>query len=178
MGVIPSIEPTEFYAGDTLKWTRRLPDFPAGAGWILSYKFANKERGIPVDPADVTADGDQFAITIPSAETTVLTPAIYQLIGYVALAGARYVVANASVRVRQDPAAANEPYDFRTQNERILDSINAKIEGREDSDEVSIDGRTLKQIPIKDLIYWQQVYAGRVARERGTLPQSIGARFQ
>ena len=175
---VPSIEPVEFYAGDTISWTRRMSSFPADQGWALAYRFVNKDISRAVQQADITPDGSQFLIQIPADETAALLPATYQLIGYVTDGTDRYIVADATVRVREDPAVDGEPFDFRTQNERVLESINALIEGREDVEEHAIDGRQLRQMKMDDLIKWQQVYSGRVMREKGTLPSLIGARFQ
>lgn len=178
--VVPSIEPTEFYAGDTVKWTRRFQDFPAGDGWTLAYKFGNKERSIPVDPADITTSNDEFVIVIPAEQTAALNPAQYQLTGTVTKGTDRYVVAHGVVRVRQNPGGeGQEPFDYRTQNQRVYESICAMIEGREDVEEHTMsDGRHLRNMAMTDLLHWQQVYAGRVMKERGTLPEFIGARFQ
>lgn len=178
--VVPSIEPTQFHAGDTVKWTRTLRDFPANGGWTLAYKFANKDESVAVDPLNVTADGASFQVEIPADASGALNAGVYQLVGYVTdLAGNRYVIAKGTVRVLQNPSVDGEPYDFRSQNQRVYDSICAFIEGREDVEEHTMsDGRHLKNMSMRDLLYWQQVYAGRVMKERGTLPSFVGARFQ
>lgn len=177
--VVPSIEPKQFYAGDTVKWSRSLSDFPA-SGWTLAYKFANKDQSVAVASGDVTADGDTFQVEIPAEESGALNAGVYQLVGCVTdVDGNRYVVANGIVHILQNPGVDGDPYDFRTKNQRVLDSIEAMIEGRDIDDEHTMpDGRSLKRMPIKDLLFWQQVYAGRVMKEKGTLPQFVGARFQ
>jgi hypothetical protein len=32
-------EPVRITAGDTVAWTKALPDYPASAGWVLKYRF-------------------------------------------------------------------------------------------------------------------------------------------
>lgn len=177
--VVPSIEPTQFYAGDTVAWSRSIADFPASGGWTLAYKLANKDQSVPVDPGDVTADGDIFQIVIPAAESANLNPGTYQLVGYVTDGTNRYIVAAVTVRILQNPAVDGEPYDPRSQNQRTYDNICAMIEGRDiDEEHTMPDGRSLKRMPIKDLIFWQQVYAARLMKERGTLSEFVGVRFQ
>lgn len=178
--VTPSIEPSEFYAGDTVQWTRAFQDFPASGGWILSYKFVSKNTNLPIDPGNVTVDGDGFSIVIPASVTGTLNAGTYQLLGYISdVDGNRYVVANLPVKVRPDPGADAEPYDPRSYNQRVYDSISAMVEGRDiDEEHTMPDGRSLKRMPIKDLLYWQQVFAAKVMKERNKLPEFIGARFQ
>ena len=46
MADIPSTEPAVFTAGDTLKFTRSLADYPASEGWVLSYTLVNADAKI------------------------------------------------------------------------------------------------------------------------------------
>ena len=43
MAQTPTTEPASLQAGDTLRWQRTLPDYPASEGWVLSYRLINAQ---------------------------------------------------------------------------------------------------------------------------------------
>jgi hypothetical protein len=47
---IPTVEPANFAAGETVKWTKVVADYPPSDGWSLIYSI----RG-PTAFADITA---------------------------------------------------------------------------------------------------------------------------
>lgn len=61
--------PARFDAGTTVKYTRTLADYPAGAGWALTLRLSG--------PAAFTASGtpnvNAFDITIPAVQTITVT---------------------------------------------------------------------------------------------------------
>jgi hypothetical protein len=66
MADIPTIEPSSANAGDTWRWTRTLADYPASAGWALSYTLINAAAKITIN---ATASGDDHAVTVAAATT-------------------------------------------------------------------------------------------------------------
>ena len=77
---IPSKEPEQFRAGDTIKWKRSLSDYKAGESWVLKYAF----RGTP-GVIDITssASGDDHLVNEVAATTAAYSPGIYDVIGFV-----------------------------------------------------------------------------------------------
>src|SRR5512139_1557081 len=57
--------PESFAAGTTVKYRRRLSDYPASAGWTLKLHLA----GASVLAKTATADGDDFLVTIEATDT-------------------------------------------------------------------------------------------------------------
>ena len=77
---IPSKEPEQFRAGDTIKWKRSLSDYKASESWVLKYAF----RGTP-GVIDITssASGDDHLVNEVAATTAAYSPGIYDVIGFV-----------------------------------------------------------------------------------------------
>ena len=80
MAETPSKEPSEFRAGDSVKWQKSIDDYKASAGWSLAYAF----RG-PGGVIDVTASasGDEHLVEITPTTSAAYTAGIYDVIGYV-----------------------------------------------------------------------------------------------
>jgi hypothetical protein len=72
-------EPTEVTAGDTIEWTRQLPDYPASLGWVLKYAL----RGPAVINLASVADGDDHCTTIPANQNLALVKGTFYIQGYV-----------------------------------------------------------------------------------------------
>ena len=70
------------------------------------------------------------------------------------------------VAVLPDPTTAEG--DLRSSAERILDAINATLEGRvsKDADSYTIEGRSITRTPMADLLRLQGIYERKVAAER------------
>lgn len=78
---VPTIEPTSFVAGDTVKWTRSLSGYSAADGWTLAYAIRGA-KAVDVE-ATTDTDGVGFAVTVSASESAKLTAGQYQLVGYV-----------------------------------------------------------------------------------------------
>lgn len=66
--------PTTLLAGDSYTLTLTTPDYPASAGWTLTFAVA----GPSVDTWTSAASGDAHVITLPAADTAALLPGGYQ----------------------------------------------------------------------------------------------------
>lgn len=68
-------EPDKLWANVSAAWTKSLSDFPASAGWQLSYSLAPPSGAVieVVWATHVTAVGDNFSIAIPAALTQPVT---------------------------------------------------------------------------------------------------------
>ncbi len=87
--VIPTCEPDDITAGDSLEWDKTLPDFPASEGWELSYSLISESApgasgDLDLPFADVvTVVGDVYQIRVGADDTTDLVAGPYQLIARV-----------------------------------------------------------------------------------------------
>jgi len=131
---IASEEPKQIHAGETVKWTKSLSDYPANDGWQLNYKIQGGASAVDLAFAtDVLASGADFAATASSAKTASLNAGATKLkrwlYGYVTKSGeiAKVYFADLLVLPRLDQSSAN--YDGRTHAQKVLDAIESTLEG-------------------------------------------------
>lgn len=161
MSEIPTQEPAVIAAGDTAKWRRSLPAYPASAGWTLTYTLVRAATRITFS---ASADGDLHLVNVAASTTTGWTAGSYTWRAQVSKAGEVYTVATGTLTIRPNFAAAT---DGRSHARKVLDGIEAVIEGRASSEvgEYQIAGRSLKYIPIPELLALRDKYRAEVLRE-------------
>lgn len=167
----PTREPTELTAGTTVEWDRELAAYPPADGWTLQYAI----RG-PVDlDVEAEAAGDLYRVRLAAADTEHLKAGTYRLYGFVERGPDRFIVYEGDLAVRANPI---EAVGHATHAERVLEAIEAAIEGRLTSDleEVTINGRSVKHIPMRELVRLRAIYAAEVAAERN--PGRFGQRVE
>lgn len=157
-------EPLEITAGDTLIWTRRLIEYPASGGWVLKYAL----RGPAVIDITSTADGDDHLVTIPSNQDPALIQGNFSIQGYVEKTGERHTVYSGHLKVNQNLVSAVAGHDGRTHAARVIDAIEALIEGRATADqqEMVVDGDRLVKTPFEMLIKIRQRYRVELSAEK------------
>lgn len=160
---VPNIEPQSFTAGDTVKWKKTLADYPASAGWTLTYYAIQHNHKFN---ATASASGDDFLITLSSATTAGYITGEYYWESYVSKAGERFKVGSGTLHVTENLATANN-FDARSHAKKTLEAIEAVIEGRAtvDQQEYQIGNRSLKRMPIADLIVFAEKYRAMVKSE-------------
>lgn len=177
-----TLMPDTLVVGDY--WTWRVPiidDYPTGSSWALSFAFAGPASIKSADGGwTITNEaGGTRLVTVTTARTGTYTPGRYQWAAYVTLSGERYQVAAGWVIVQPNRAA--QIGDNRTHAQKMLDLIDAALEGRMTSQEESyqINGRAISKMPIMELRKLRGLYAAEVYREQHqTTPiQSIGVQF-
>lgn len=173
---VPTREPQSFTAGDTVKWTKSLPDYPASQGWTLTYYAIEKNHKFSVV---ATASGNDFAITIPATTSDDFVVGHYFWEAQVTKAGERFTIERGTFDVLTNIAAQNN-WDGRSHARKTLDAIEAVIEGRASTDqqEYSIGNRSLKRTPIADLIVLADKYRAMVNAEENAeaIAQGRGAK--
>jgi hypothetical protein len=145
---IPTAEPGRVVKGDTAKWLKTLPDYPASAGWVLTYTLANAAGRYTIAAA---ASGVDHLVTATATITAGWPAGDYALLGRVALGSEVYTVFEGRVTLAPDLA---EAADTRSQARRALDAVDAMLEGRAASSVRSyeIQGRRLEHFPMADLL--------------------------
>jgi hypothetical protein len=171
MADIPTLEPTSVNAGDTLRWTRSLADYPAGAGWVLSYVLINAAAKISIT---ASASGNDHAVTVPAATSAGYGAGTYDWRARVTLAGEVYTVGEGRITVKA--AFGTATYDARSQARKTLEAIEATLEGRASSAvaEYEIAGRRMKHIPVAELLQLRDRYRADVAREDAATAVAAG----
>lgn len=167
---IPYGEPARLIAGDTAKWLKALPDYPAGDGWVLTYSLVNSLQRISFS---ATASGDEHLVTVAASTTAAWVAGAYTWRAQVALAGEVFTVGSGSITVAPSFATAK---DGRTQARRMLDAVEATLEGRASSDveQLMISGRSVKHLPVADLLTLRDRLRLDVAREEAAERAAAG----
>lgn len=171
MADIPIIEPTTANAGDTWRWTRTLADYPASAGWALSYTLINAAAKITIN---ASASGDDHAVTVSAATTAGYAAGSYDWRARVSKAGEVYTVGEGRITVRN--AFGGSTFDARSHARKTLEAIEAVIEGRASS-EVSyymIGNRQLRYMTPAELLTLRDKYRAEVAREDAAAAVAAG----
>jgi hypothetical protein len=181
---IPSSEPTSIMAGDTIPWTKSLSDYPASAGWALSYAF-RLQQGAGVLNVTASASGDNFAATITAAQSALMTAGIWIWSSYVTKTTERYHISSGTLTVSPNLAAIDYAIDLRSSAKKALDNALAMWEAVKLGQTVMLNGRTYTQHNLKDLILFvnqcKSDYAKEVQAEKfettGINTRRIGVRL-
>ena len=188
MAEIPTIEPTQFRAGDTVKWIKSLADYPASAGWTLKYRLINSAAKYDIT---ASASGDDHSVTVAASASALYTAGSYQWQAYVEKGSERYTVGTGTIDVLVNLAGLSAAYDTRSHVKKTLDAIEAAIEAIDKgvlSYTISVGGssRTFTKRNFDELIklrslykseYTQELAAERVAKGLDS-GRRVGVRFR
>ena len=172
---IPTDIPDELIAGDTWQWTVRFSDYPASAGWALTYYL----RG--VGSLDVTAttdtDGEGYAVTVAAATTATLPAGNYEFLARVAKTGEVFTVDSGAVVIDANAATASAG-TLQSHAEQMVALLRAEIKARLSGtagtahESYTIDNRQISKLSLAELRsllkgYELELYA---QRNGGRLP--------
>lgn len=186
MSITPlTSEPASIYAGDTISWNIALPDYPANEGWTLKYKAVCAANYFAITS---TADGANHAVSVAKATTGAYTAGTYTLAKYVESTTELVTLAELTLVVKPALSGKTAAFDNRTHVKKVLDAIEAVLEGRAalDQQELTIYGTTLKRMPVADLLklrslyynyYQQELAAANIARGTGSGSGKIRVRL-
>lgn len=160
---VPTTEPTKIVAGDTLKWTKSLGDYPAST-WTLSYDLVNSAGQIEIT---ASADGDVHSVTVAASVTADYGAGTYAWQAYVTSGAERYSVGSGTVEIKTNYAAQGDGYDARSHVKQTLDALEATIKGKASSDQLasSVGGVSLSRMAPAELREWRSFYRAEYARE-------------
>ena len=170
MPIIPTTEPARVNAGNTAKWLKSLAEYPASAGWVLTYELVTADQRITFSSSP---SGDDHLINVAAATTAAWAAGAYQFRALAALLGEVYTVASGRMEVAP---AFDAAVDARSQVRRTLEAIEATLEGRATSAtaEYQIAGRSLKYIPIPDLLVLRDRYRRDLRAEEDSAAAAAG----
>jgi len=162
---IPSREPARLVVGDTWRWQRTLDGYPASA-WTLTYYVRGPNGEFTIVAG---ADGDIHDVTVAKTTTSAYNAGAYSWTAVVDDgATQRFTVETGRlIELQLDPTKIGKGYDGRSHARRVLDAIEAVIEGRasKDQEEYSIEGRSLKRTPLAELVKFRNRYVDLVRDE-------------
>lgn len=173
MPTIPTSEPASLDAGNTAKWLKSLPEYPASAGWALTYELVNAQVRIAFS---ASPSGDDHLVAVPASTTAGWVAGDYDWRASATRSGEVYTVGRGRITVAPSFGAAR---DARGHARRTLEAIEATLEGRASSAtaEYQIAGRSLKYIPVAELLVLRDRYRRDVqAEEDAAAGGSVGGR--
>jgi len=170
---IPTREPRTFRQGELVQWTRDLTDFPASA-WTLIYTFRSTSHAFTVT---ATADGDTHAAAIAAAVSADIPAADYswQAIADDGVLDFKQLGAG-FLTVEKDLALADDGFETRTFARRMLDAIEARLEGTADRDDISYstEGLSVSRYSPEQLEERRRHYRALVVQEERTAAAARG----
>jgi hypothetical protein len=122
---IPTREPDSFTSGDTVKWSKPFPDYPASDGWTLKYYI----RGAKTLDVTAEADGSGYLATINATDSAKLAAGDYPWSARVSKAGEVYTVGSGTFTVLPDLSVVTEGYDGRSICKQLLDQVEETLLG-------------------------------------------------
>lgn len=157
-------EPTDIVAGTTLAFTKSLADYPASSGWALSYVLVNAAGR---QTFNASAAGSDFAVTVAASTTQDWAAGTYSLQGFVTKSGETFTVVNTTMKVLPNVVTGSGGVDTRSHAKKVLDALEALLEGKASQDQKSltIAGRSISRMDVKDLLDWRDKYRAEVAKE-------------
>jgi CRP-like cAMP-binding protein len=166
MATLKSI-PRRWTRGESLTWEESRRDYLPGEGWVLAVAFVASND---VRQFTATAVGDVHLVELTPAQTLEFQPGTYryQIRVENAGSGAARVLEHGAVEVLQSFAHVSSGYDARSHNERVLEAINAVMEGKAATDQqnLAVGGRSLSRYAWQDLLELRREYEWRLRRER------------
>lgn len=168
MSTILNQEPATLVAGSTATWKKEDSDYTPSDGFTLIYYFRGNAVGASFSVVATTStSGDYWEATITNAKTEGLPVGAYGWQAQISDGTNKHIIGSGTLLLQADFADTDAPYDPRSQTKRILDAINATIEGRASSDQLSysIAGRSLTKMSPADLITLRSHYASLYAQE-------------
>ena len=163
---VPTVEPTVITAGDTLTFTKSLPDYLPADSWALTYSLVMGGNLISITSSD-NGDGTHLVL-VTAANTAPYKPGQYQWQSYVTKTTQRFQVGFGNIEIKPDFAAQAAGLDARSFAESELERVEGEIRKLRAHDSLSIRDRTKSDRAFADLLeardYWKREVA-RVRRE-------------
>jgi hypothetical protein len=183
-------EPLEIIVGDTVSWVRRAviaysvnddgtpeeTEIKASDGWTLKFVAVGKPGVFSITAVADTENVDDFIFTVAAATTAAYTLGDYQWQLVATKTTTRYTIALGRVTLLDNIAVRNALYDNRSHAKKVLDAIEAVLEGRASRQDqaYTIAGRSLQLTPIPDLIKLRTLYKREYESELATASMKSG----
>lgn len=155
---IPTTIPAQHSAGDTLDFKRYYADFLPADGWTLTVYLINADNRYSFTGSD---NGDGYHLVDVSGTTTgEWLQGTYMLRGFVSDGTDRYQVEEQIIEVLPDLSKHVSGFDARSHVKKVLDALEATIEGKASKDQssYSIAGRSISRMSPEELLTWRDKY--------------------
>lgn len=162
-----SKEPTSIRAGDSYSWQRSFSQYPASAGWVLSYRLVSQSSGEAYSISS-SGSGDNHVVALSAADSADYLEGQYTLVGAIAKGSERVTIYIDACTVLPDlmHAAAN---DRRGAAQKIVDAIDSWMSTKATwAGEKQIADRRIKDHDLVQLMQLREYYAGIARTEAAT----------
>jgi hypothetical protein len=161
---------TELIAGDTLDFETAVTEYPATAGWTLTYRLVPRASAGAVISFVANATpvlAANYRAQVGPSTTAAWAAGDYSWAAYISKSGIRYTVDSGQLKILPDPGVAAAGTDTRSHARKVLDAIEAVLEKRatQPQEEIVIDGQQLRRTPFEDLVRLHSRYISMVAAE-------------
>ena len=159
----PKQEPDVLVVGDRWVWRRPdlVADYPTG-DYALTYEFHLDTGGGGSNKFTITATetSTDYIVEIASATTASYTAGEYNWYAFITRSSDSQRLSVDEGRTKLEINFANTNADSRTHAKKVLDAIEATLEGRASQDQMSysIAGRSLSRMSIDDLLKFRDRY--------------------
>lgn len=161
--------PSTITAGDKVTWTETLTDYPA-TSWSLAVELRSKDRP-PVTIA-ATPSGADFSITILPATSALWKSGIYSWQAYVYTGTPpnftdKRTIERGTIEILPNLTIFSASDDPRSHVKKVLDALEAVIEGKASSDQLSysIAGRSISKMSPTEILQWRDLYKAEYRNE-------------
>lgn len=152
-----TIEPERIRSGDTIRWRREdLLSYPASL-WTLTYILLMTGRQIVIT---ASADGNNFVVNVPAATSASYIAGTYSWTAAVSNGAERYTVSTGKMEVLPNPATQTAGLDTRSHAKKVLDALEALLEGKatRDAQSITIAGQSITKMNPEELLRWRNFY--------------------
>ena len=164
-------EPKELHAGASATWERTASnpntgaDYSAADGYAVVYEFSSAEDSFTISGAAVTGAANVFTGTLTPALSADYVAGMYTWRAYATKSGEKWCLATGAMEVLPDISGTE--FDGRSHARRVLDGLEALIEGRSTTDvtSLSVRGRSISRMDITELLRWRDKYRTFVRQE-------------
>lgn len=169
MPTTPTTEPAIITAGDTLTWSKSLPDYPATV-WTLKYRLINSAGKIDIT---ATASGTDYLVLVASTTSAIFIAGNYSWTAYVEKTGERVTVGGGTITIKPN-LAAQTTFDARSDAAVIVDQLMVAYKTYTASAghiaEYQIGGRGTKYRSSAEILdqlnHWKAILASEKRAER------------
>ncbi len=157
--------PEKIMAGESVSWKVSLSDFPASAGWGLIYILVKSDDLISIA---ASADGDDHLVEIDMATSAKYPAGDYSYQAHITNGMERYQVDSGMIKIVADFATQKDGHDPRSHVKKVLDALEAAIEGRASKTQMfqTVGGVQIQHMPLSDQIRLRNKYAAKYRQEQ------------
>lgn len=154
--------PISIRVGDTVDFDFSASDYLAPT-WALTLVIVDQNNSYSFDSTD-NADGSHNFARTP-AQTAAWNPGEYRYYITASDGTDRHTVESGYIALLRDPAMG--PMDDRSHVKKVLDALEAVIEDKATSDQLSIEiaGRSISKMTPEQILTWHSTYTAMYRKE-------------